>query len=63
MKLRRPDIDLVDEPEVVGDEQETSVEFVDGVGQRVDRLHVQVIGRLVKKKHVRCLVGEPRSKF
>ena len=39
-----------------GDYQDhAAVEVVDGLGQGVDRLQIQVIRRLVKKQHVRFL--------
>lgn len=49
--------DLVDEPEVVADEHHAAVEVVDGVGECVDGLHVQMVGRLVQQQQVRGLVG------
>lgn len=47
-----PDLlgDLVDEAEVVRDQHQPPIEAVDGVGQRVDRLQVQVIGGLIQQQ-------------
>lgn len=50
---------LLDEPEVVADEHHATVELVDGLGQRVDGLDVQVIGGLVQEQHVGVLPGQP----
>lgn len=47
-KLQRPY--LVDEPEVVRDEHETALELVDGLGQGVDGLQVQVVRRLIQQQ-------------
>lgn len=32
---------------------------IDRIGERVDRLHIQVVGRLIEEKHVRVLLGHP----
>ena len=52
---------LVDKPEVVGDEDEAALEAVDGVGEGVDGLHVEVVGGLVEEQHVRRLPRQPRE--
>ena len=52
---------LVYEPEVVGHEDESALKVVDGVGQGVDGLHVEVVGGLVEEQHVRRLPGQPRE--
>lgn len=49
----------MNEPEVVADEHHAPLELVDGLGQRVDGLDVQVIGGLVQEQHVRVLPGQP----
>ncbi len=41
---------LTDEPEVVADQHHAAIPVVDGSCQRVDRLHVQVIRRLILHK-------------
>lgn len=42
--------DLVDEAEVVRDQHQAPIEAIDGIGQRVDCLQVQVIGRLIQQQ-------------
>merc|ERR1719188_1859397 len=50
--VANPDLlgDLIDEPEVVADQHGAAGEVFDGLGQRVDALHVQMIRRLVEKQ-------------
>ena len=43
---------LVDEPEVVTDEYNSTLVVLDRIGQGVNGLHVQVVGRLVQEQHV-----------
>ena len=43
------------------DEDEPSLEVVDGVGEGVDGLHVEVVGGLVEEQHVRRLPRQPRE--
>lgn len=43
----------------MADEHHAALELVDGLGQRVDGLDVQVIGGLVQEQHVRVLPGQP----
>lgn len=50
---------LLNEPEVVADEHHAPFKLVDGLGERVDGLDVQVIGGLVEEQHVRVLPGQP----
>jgi len=50
---------LLDEPEVVADQHGAAFELVDGVGERVDGLDVQVIGGLVQEQQVGVLHGQP----
>ena len=45
----------------MGDEDEAALEAVDGVGEGVDGLHVEVVGRLVEEQHVRRLPRQPRE--
>ena len=45
-------------PEVVRYDNNTTVELVDGVGERVDGGDIETVGRLVKQKHVRLLDSE-----
>ena len=50
---------LVNEPEVVADEDHAAVKVVDGVGEGVDGLHVEMVGGLVQQQHVRHLPRQP----
>merc|ERR1712039_693254 len=50
---------LVDEPEVVTDENNSTLVVLDRIGQGINGLHVQVIGGLVKEQHVGHLPGQP----
>lgn len=43
----------------MADEHHAPIKLVDGLGQRVDGLDVQVIGGLVEEQHVRVLPGQP----
>ena len=45
----------------MADEQHAALEEVDGVGECVDRLHVQMVGRFVQQQHVGALVRQPRE--
>eukprot|EP00048_Salpingoeca_helianthica_P015327 m.226196 g.226196 ORF g.226196 m.226196 type:complete len:385 (+) comp16891_c0_seq1:204-1358(+) len=45
--------------EVVRDEDHASLEGVDGLGQTFDRLHVQMVRRLIKQEHVGVFLCEP----
>lgn len=47
-----------DIPEVVGDDDDTTGEGVDGIGKRVNRRNIETVGRLVEKQHVRALNGK-----
>ena len=51
--------DLVNEPEVVADQDDSSLVGLDSVSQGVDGLHVKMVGGLVEQHHVRHLPGEP----
>ena len=50
---------LLDEPEVVANQHGAAVEVVDGVGECVDGLDVQVIGGFVQEEQVGVLHGQP----
>ena len=43
---------LADEPKVVADKHHASLKRVDGKGQSVNGLHVQVIGGLIQEEEV-----------
>lgn len=43
----------------MANEHHAAVKFIDGVGQRVDGLDIQVIGGLVQEQHVRVLPRQP----
>ncbi|TKW51055.1 hypothetical protein CTA1_9472 [Colletotrichum tanaceti] len=45
-------------PEVVGDDNDTTAEGVDGIGQRVDGGDIKTVGGLVEQEHVGALNGE-----
>lgn len=45
-------------PEVVGHDNNTSRESVDGIGKRVDGGDIKTVGRLVQQQHVGALNGE-----
>ena len=45
----------------MGDEYEAALKVVDGVGEGVDGLHVEVVGGLVEEQHVRRLPRQPRE--
>src|SRR6218665_2024264 len=53
--------DLRDKSEVVADEHHSSLEVVNSISQSVNRLHVQMIGRLIKKKQMWSLPCKPRE--
>lgn len=57
--LSAVDTYLLDEPKVVADEHDAAVKLVDGLGQHVDGLDVQVVGGLIQEEHVRVLPGQP----
>lgn len=46
---------LINQSEVMRYENHAAVEIVYGVSERIDRFHVQVIGRLVEQQQVRHL--------
>mmetsp|Transcript_62786 Transcript_62786/g.166626 ORF Transcript_62786/g.166626 Transcript_62786/m.166626 type:complete len:310 (+) Transcript_62786:302-1231(+) len=52
--VAEPDLlcNLSNESEVVGDQDQASLELVDGVRQRIDALHVQVIRWLIEEQNV-----------
>ena len=52
---------LLDEAEVVADKNASSVKLVDGAGEAVDCLKVQVIGGLVQQQQMRLLCSDPRE--
>ena len=52
---------MIDESKVVRHKKDSSLELVDGFGQRVDRFHVKVVGRLVQQDHVGPLQREHRK--
>ena len=43
------------------DQHQSPLKRVDGIGQRIDGLHVQVIGGLVQKQEVWSTKGQPRK--
>lgn len=47
--------------EVVGDDDDTTRELLDGLGKRIDGCHVQVICGLVKHQDVRVFHGQLRE--
>ena len=49
---------LVNEPEVVADEDHAAVKVVDGVGEGVDGLHVEMVGGFVQEEKMRNLVSD-----
>lgn len=50
---------LLDESEVVADQHHTALKLIDGIGQGIDGLDVQVVGGLVQEEHVGVLPGQP----
>ena len=56
-----PSTYLWDESEVVANQHHATLVVVDGVGQRVDRLDIQMIGRFVQQEHVGGLPRQPRE--
>mmetsp|Transcript_28143 Transcript_28143/g.48826 ORF Transcript_28143/g.48826 Transcript_28143/m.48826 type:complete len:633 (-) Transcript_28143:351-2249(-) len=48
---------LRDQAHVVRDQHQAALELGDGPGQRVDGLHVQVVGGLIQQQQVRGLLG------
>ena len=51
-------IAFLDEPLVVCDHDDSSVELVDGIAEGVDRFDVQVVGRLVEQQDMRHLQAQ-----
>mmetsp|Transcript_6945 Transcript_6945/g.24298 ORF Transcript_6945/g.24298 Transcript_6945/m.24298 type:complete len:428 (-) Transcript_6945:805-2088(-) len=49
---------LADQPEIVRHQHHASRELVDRVRQRVDRLHVKMVGWLIKEEDVRIALGD-----
>ncbi len=47
------------ETEVVRHEDHASLEGVDSVRKGLDRLHVKMVGRLIKQQHLRALLRQP----
>ena len=45
-------------PEVVGHDDNTSVELVDGIGKRVNGWDIETVGRFVQQQHVGALNGK-----
>lgn len=43
-------------------ENHATVKVVDGISERIDRFHVQVIGRFIKQQQMRHLPSQP-SKY
>lgn len=41
------------------DENHATIEVVNSIGERIDRLHVQVIGRLIEQQQMRHLPSQP----
>ena len=50
--------DLVNQSKIVADENNSSVEAVDGVGESVDGLHVEMVGGFVEEEEMRNLVSD-----
>jgi hypothetical protein len=50
---------LINQSEVVRYEYHAAIEVVNGVSERVDRFHVQVIGRFVEQQQMRHLPSQP----
>merc|ERR1719506_1450501 len=63
--LAQPDLlgDLVDEAEVVAYKHEPPVVRLDGVRQRVNGLHIEVVRRLVQEKEVRLAHADHRNDY
>eukprot|EP00128_Syssomonas_multiformis_P015610 Colp12_sorted_trinity150504_noHs@26975 len=61
--LADPDLlgDLVDETEVVRHKNHRAVEIVNSLGKRVNALHIQVVGGLIKQEHVGVALGDERE--
>jgi hypothetical protein len=45
-------------PEIVRDDNDTTGEVVNGVGERVDGGNIETVGRLVEQEHVGTVDGE-----
>merc|ERR1711934_15368 len=45
--------DLLEQTEIVADEDYTTRESLHGLGERIDHVHVQWVGRLVEQQHLR----------
>jgi len=50
---------LIDQSKVVRYENHAAVKVIDGVSERIDCFHVQVISRLVKQQQMRHLPSQP----
>ena len=49
---------LVNQSKIVADENNSSVEAVDGIGESVDGLHVEMVGGFVEEEEMRNLVSD-----
>ena len=52
------DIDLVNQSKIVADENDSSVKAVDGGGESVDGLHVEMVGGFVEEEEMGNLVRD-----
>lgn len=50
---------LTNEPEVVADQDNTTIKIIDGVSQGVDGLDVQVVGGFIQQQEVRAAKRQP----
>lgn len=50
---------LLNKPEVVANQHHSTLKFIDRLSQSINGFNVKVIGRLIKKEHVRILPGQP----
>ena len=50
--------DLVNQSKIVADKNNSSVKAVDGVGEGVDGLHVEMVGGFVEEEEMRNLVSD-----
>ena len=50
--------DLVNQSKIVADENDSSVKAVDGVGESVDGLHVEMVGGFVEEEEMGNLVRD-----
>ena len=51
-------VNLVNQSKIVADENNSSVEAVDGVGESVDGLHVEMVGGFVEEEEMWNLVRD-----